>query len=152
MEQTLSPHQFWTLDRQVAHDQRKKLGFAGILIAGTTAYMAYLGAAESWQYYLTAEECLAQASQFTGRSLRVSGRVASGSLDHSAASPGASFKLEAGTGQLPIVYVGPVPDNMAEQIEVVVEGRLDDQGTLRADKLLTKCASKYASDADTRSQ
>jgi cytochrome c-type biogenesis protein CcmE len=38
-----------------------------------------------------------------------------------------------------------VPDNLTEGIEVVVEGKLGADGTLRGDKLLTKCASKYAS-------
>ena len=31
----------------------KKLAIAGVVVAGVTAYMAYLGASSSWQYYMT---------------------------------------------------------------------------------------------------
>ena len=44
----------------------KKLTLACLVVAGTTAYMAYLGAAESWQYYLTSDECLANLEAFAG--------------------------------------------------------------------------------------
>jgi cytochrome c-type biogenesis protein CcmE len=38
-----------------------------------------------------------------------------------------------------------LPDNLAEKMAMVVEGRLDDSGTLHGDKVLTRCASKYQS-------
>ncbi len=129
----------------------KKLIIAGLLVAGTTAYMAYLGAAESWQYYLTSDECLADIDGFAGKRLRVSGKVAAGTLQHTPGSQQATFGLAGTTGVLPVVCRGPVPDNLAEDIEVVVDGRIDADGTFRAEKLLTKCASKYASEGSADS-
>lgn len=127
----------------------KKLTLACLVVAGTTAYMAYLGAAESWQYYLTSDECVANLDAFAGKRLRVSGKVAAETLQHAHGSQQATFCLEGGSRLLSVVCTGTVPDNLAEGIEVVVEGKLGADGTLRGDKLLTKCASKYASEQST---
>lgn len=124
----------------------KKLAIGGVVIAGVTLYMAYLGAAASWQYYLTADECLADTAGFLGKRLRVSGRVAADSLAIAEDRMRADFVLEGREGRLAVTCSGPLPDNLAEQIEVVVEGRLDETGRLQGDKVLTRCASKYESD------
>ena len=124
---------------------RRKLIVAGVVVAGATGYMAYLGAASSWQYYLTADECLADSGRFAGQRLRVSGKIAADTLQISDDRRRASFSLEGSGGQLPVVYAGPLPDKLANGIDVVVEGRLDDSGAIRAEKLLTRCASKYQS-------
>ena len=123
----------------------KKLILACLVVASTTAYMAYLGAAESWQYYLTSEECLANLDAFKGKRLRVSGKVAVGTLQHTHGSQHVNFGLEGTDRVLSVVCTGTVPDNLAEGIDVVVEGRLGTDGTFQCSKLLTKCASKYAS-------
>ena len=123
-----------------------KLILAGLVVAATTAYMAYLGAAESWQYYLTADECLEKRQELTGKRLRVSGQVAAGTLQDDYPAQQVTFALAGTDGTLPVDFRGTVPDNLAEGIEVVAQGRLDAAGTLQADKLLTKCASKYASE------
>ena len=57
----------------------------------------------------------------------------------------AAFTLEASPEPLRVNCAGPLPDNLAEGIDVVVEGRLDAKGLLRGDKVLTRCASKYES-------
>lgn len=123
----------------------RKIFLAGLLIAGTTAYMAYLGAAESWQYYLTVDECLADLNGFAGHRVRVSGTVGPQTLQHSADNSRVTFGLKGHDRLLPVVCRAPVPDNLAEGIELVAEGQLDGKGTLRADKILTKCAGKYSS-------
>ena len=43
----------------------------------------------------------------------------------------------------PVVYVGLVPDTFTEDVEVVVEGRLMRDGTIRATNVLAKCGSRY---------
>jgi cytochrome c-type biogenesis protein CcmE len=128
-----------------------KLTLACLVVAATTAYMAYLGAAESWQYYLTCDECLADLDGFAGKRVRVSGKLAEGTLQHSRGSGQVSFDLRGTDRVLGVVCTGTVPDNLAEGIEVVVEGRLDSSRTLRGDKLLTKCAGKYASQGSAES-
>ena len=125
----------------------RKLVIGGVVIAGLTAYMAYRGAAASWQYYLTAEECLAESQSLFGHRLRVSGRIASGTLAVSGDRRQATFDLEGNGANLRVTCAGPLPDNLAEKIAVLVEGRLDDAGMLHGEKVLTRCASKYQSRA-----
>jgi cytochrome c-type biogenesis protein CcmE len=123
----------------------KKLAICGAIVAAATIFMAYRGATASWQYYLTADECLAESASLMERRLRVSGRIASGTLEVERDRSRASFALEAGRANLKVVCSGPLPDNLAEGSAVLVEGRLDDNGFLCGDKVLTRCASKYES-------
>ena len=63
----------------------------------------------------------------------------------------ARFSLSEEGSKLPVVCTGTLPDDLspAKTMEVVVEGRMEDAGTLGqhvlmvGDKLITKCASKY---------
>ncbi|MCA9248852.1 MAG: cytochrome c maturation protein CcmE [Planctomycetales bacterium] len=120
-----------------------KLALGGTVLSCVVAYVAYLGASSSWQYYLTVDECAASAHDFVGKSLRVSGRIAPESLDIRPDRSSAQFSLVGATSQLQAECAAPLPDNLAEDIEVVVEGRLNAQGQLVGDKVLTRCASKY---------
>jgi cytochrome c-type biogenesis protein CcmE len=124
---------------------RGKLAIGGVVLVGVTAYMAYLGAAESWQYYLTVDECLANAETVGRDRIRVSGKIAPDSLRIAPDRRQADFFLEGSEGKLRVICPGPLPDNLAEGADVVAEGRLEDSGLLRADKLLTRCAGKYES-------
>jgi cytochrome c-type biogenesis protein CcmE len=122
-----------------------KLAIGAAVVVGVTTYMAYVGAASSWKYYVTADECLADQAKFVGSRVRVSGRIAPESLQIASDRSRADFSLVAEDGLLPVVCTGLLPDNLDEDMEVVVEGRLEAGGTLRGDKLLTRCASKYES-------
>lgn len=114
------------------------------VIAMAIAYVVYLATGSSWQYYLQVDECVAQADQVLGRRLRVSGRVAAGSLSSSVERREVSFTLEGTEQRLRVTYHGSVPDQLAEGKEVVVEGALQRDGELKGETIITKCASKYA--------
>ena len=112
--------------------------------AATVAYVGYLGAAASWQYYLLVDECAAAAEEVDGGRVRVSGRVAAGSLEIAPDRRRAVFLLEGETDKLPVRCAGGMPDNLAEGMDVVVEGSLLRDGRLEGDSVITRCASKYA--------
>ena len=82
-----------------------------------------------------------------GCPLRISGRIAAGTLAVADDRAQASFALEAGGKSLKVVYAGPLPENLAEGMAVLVEGRLDDARLFHGEKVLTRCASKYESAA-----
>jgi len=46
---------------------------------------------------------------------------------------------------LPVHYQGAVPDAFQEGLQVVVDGRMDGQGTFQGRELIVKCPSKYES-------
>ncbi len=122
-----------------------KLAIGGLIVAGVTGYMAYLGAASTWQYYVTVDECLANVPSFGKDRIRVNGKVVTGSLQVAADRTECTFQLAGTSGRLHVTCQGPLPDNMKEDIDVVVEGRLDSLGALQGDRVLTRCASKYES-------
>lgn len=119
-----------------------KLILGGVIAASATGYLAYSGAVESWQYYLTADECLAGGTEFVGQRLRVSGKIAADSLG-SRDDRTAEFALAGASGQILVTCPLPLPDNLTENKEVVVEGTLIEEGYVRAERVLTRCASKY---------
>lgn len=123
-----------------------KLILGAVVILAATVYMAYLGAQTSWQYYLTAEECWAQRDSLVGSRLRVSGRIAPESLRIAPDRTSARFALAVPDGRIRVICDGPLPDNLAEDVDVVVEGRMEKGNLLRGTKVLTRCASKHASE------
>jgi cytochrome c-type biogenesis protein CcmE len=124
---------------------RAKILIGGLILCAVTVYVAYLGATSSWQYYVTVDECSENTAQFVGRKVRVSGHVAPKSLHIASGRDSATFVLQGDSNALTTFYQGPLPDNLAEDIPVVVEGRVEADGWLRAEKVLTRCASKYES-------
>ena len=128
----------------------KKLALGALLIAGATGYMAYLGGAASWQYYVTVDECMADSAPPVGARVRVSGRISPNTLRIAADRREAAFSIEGSQGSLAVTCPGPLPDNLAEGMDVVVEGRLEDPRFLKGHKVITRCAGKYRSQAAVR--
>jgi len=123
----------------------RKLAVGAAVVACATAWMAYVGASASWQYYLTVDECRANAASLCGERLRVSGIVLPGSLRARDDRGHVALSLVGADGHLEVRCSGPVPDNLTENMPVVVEGRLSDSGILLGNKVLTQCAGKYQS-------
>lgn len=130
---------------------RAKLVVGAGILALATAYLAYLGASTSWRYYVLVDECTQTGDALVGQRLRVSGRVAENSLVVRQDRSLATFTLEGRQSQLQVSCQGPLPDNLAEDMDVVVEGTIEQNGLLRGDKVMTRCASKYQADADSSS-
>lgn len=128
---------------------RAKLGVAGLVLAAAVGYLAYAGITRGQSYYLEVDSFLADAEYHKAR-VKVHGKVAREALVADPAASKADFVLLGKTGQLKVAFRGTIPDTFEAGREVVVDGRLDGQGVFQADKLMTKCASKYASeDCDT---
>lgn len=121
-----------------------RLTLAGAVCAAMLLYLAYLGFSTTWQYYVLVDECGAEAGRFSGKRLRVSGKVAPGTLAITEDRRQACFHLVGDTHRIPVRCAGPLPDNLAECIDVVVEGILQEDGQLQGHKVITRCASKYA--------
>jgi cytochrome c-type biogenesis protein CcmE len=124
---------------------RVKLTAAAVVLVSTLTYVVVLGASSSWQYYVTVDECIAHPEGYVGSKVRISGRVARESLVIDDGRSLATFKLCGTNGSVNAVCPRPLPDNLAEDMDVVVEGSLDGPSSVRGVKVLTRCASKYAS-------
>jgi len=119
-----------------------KFTTGAILIAGAIGYLAYSGAASSWQYYLSVDEAVRESASLIGKQVRVSGRISPGSLAIVDDRREATFELHGERHALHATCHCLLPDNLAANIDVVVEGTLQANG-INGHKVITRCASKY---------
>jgi cytochrome c-type biogenesis protein CcmE len=114
-----------------------------IVIGGGVGYFMYQAMQSSWSYYYSVDELSAHTAAVKDTSLRVAGRVKQGTVGRDLQKMQLTFTLAGSNSEVPVSFQGTIPDNFAEDIEVVVEGRLDTAGLFQADRLMTKCESKY---------
>ena len=120
-----------------------KLVIGIIVIGGGIGYFMYQAMQSSWSYYYSVDEFAGGSDAVKNSSLRLAGKVKPGTVSKDMQQMQLSFVLAGTANELPVTYTGVVPDNFAEGIEVVVEGRLEPSGTFNAQMLMTRCESKY---------
>jgi cytochrome c-type biogenesis protein CcmE len=124
--------------------RRWKLLAAMITILLGAAYLITTSMQTSAVYYLTVTELRDRAATIQTQSVRVAGHVAPGSVEKIDGGLAIRFVVQDQGGAFPVYYSGaPVPDIFGEDVEVVVEGKLQDDGIFVAHTLLAKCASKF---------
>ncbi len=119
-----------------------------IVIGGGVGYFMYQTMQSSWAYYYSVDDFSTTSPAVQEHSFRLAGRVKTGSVERDLENVTLRFTLAGAQSELPVLYEGVVPDNFVENREVVVEGRLAATGVFQADKLLTRCESKYQAKAE----
>ena len=121
-----------------------------ILLISALAYFAYSAFQGSQLYYLTVQEVVnGEANKFSGP-VRVNGKLVQGSFQRAPGETLAMFKLTDMTYQeeLHLEYDGVVPDLFFnEHSQIVAQGNYGEDGLFKADLLIVKCPSKYASES-----
>ncbi len=120
---------------------------AGVIVASVAVLMAQ-GVKEFGQYSLKPSELAQRVSRDPGlyeTGLKMEAKVVPGTIRRDAATQTIEFQVTDGTQTYPVTYRGLAPDTFtdAQEIEVVVEGRLGRDGIFRATTLLAKCGSRY---------
>ena len=125
---------------------RKRLKFlllgAGILLSMTFLLVIGMNRPGGLVYYLTVSEFVHQPDP-AADDFRVNGKVEEGSIERLPTGQDVRFVMTDGTTALPVSYHGIIPDTFVDDAAVVVEGRLQQDGTFQAHTLLAKCPSKY---------
>src|SRR3989338_257542 len=132
--------------RAGAVNARGKFILGGALILGTVGYLMASGIRETGVYYLTPAELSARIEQdrsFYNVGLKMGARVVKGSIARDVATQTITFRVTDGTASYPVVFRGLEPDTFTDEVDVVVEGRLQSDGTFHATTLLAKCGSRY---------
>lgn len=124
---------------------RTKLRFlvAGLVIVAAIGYMIYSATQSGSEYFVTTGELTAMGEKAIGQPTKLGGRVVEGSVQWDRGANTLSFSLTDGNQSLPVTYKGVVPDSFQPGVDVILEGKLDADGTFQATTLLAKCASKY---------
>jgi cytochrome c-type biogenesis protein CcmE len=123
---------------------RLKFLILGIGIVATmgTLVIVGMGGPGGLSYYLSVSEFV-EAPDKHSDGFRINGKVATGSIVRLATGQDVSFLVTDGQADLPVRYHGIIPDTFVDGADVVVEGRLTQDGTFDAHTLLAKCPSKY---------
>ena len=131
---------------------------AGALaLVGVVVYLAVTGARDSMMYYYTPDELSAKlTADPSARAVgaKIGGRVVPGSVQYDPRTLDLRFTIvDIATGRttFPVYHNGPLPDTFEEGRDVVIEGRMGENGTFQATTVLTKCGSRYeAAEEDFR--
>ena len=123
-------------------NMKLKITVAAVVLCGAIGYLAFAGAESSWVYYVEVDEFLAEPD-FQSRRVRICGIAAEEGLQCEPANLRATFDVKGIEGSVPVVYTGVIPQQFKAGSQVVLEGKLDENGVFQANVLLTKCASKY---------
>jgi len=134
--------------------KRFKFVLLGVGILGSMALLLVAGMnqPDGLAYYLTVSEFL-EADNLSTDGFRVNGKVVEGSIERLSSGMDVTFVMSDGDGDLSVQYHGVIPDTFVDGADVVVEGRLQDNGEFVAHTLLAKCPSKYeAADGEAERQ
>ena len=120
---------------------------AGVIVA-SVGFLIAQGVKETGMYFLTPTELAAKTSAdptFYDVGLKMGAKVVPGSIRRDADNRRIDFEVSDGVRSYPVTYRGLVPDTFtdANDIEVIVEGRLGRDGVFRATEVLAKCGSRY---------
>lgn len=118
------------------------------VIVASVGFLITQGVKETGTYFLTPTELAAKTERdpgFYDLGVKVGAKVVPGSIRRDPANQQVDFRISDGSKEYAVTYRGLVPDTFtdANDIEVIVEGRLGRDGVFRATDVLAKCGSRY---------
>lgn len=126
--------------------KRKRLLLSGIVLVFAIGYLTFSMFGNSMAYFETPGELIAKGESIYGKAVRVNGDVMPGSMVRQPLD--LRFTVTAEDGNIAVLYRGiDIPDTLKDGAEVVVEGKLGEDGTFLASKILAKCPSRYQAES-----
>jgi cytochrome c-type biogenesis protein CcmE len=122
---------------------KKRYLIGGIILVAVVGYLLYMSLGSSVMYYVTVGELLNGGYGAYDTDIRVTGRIASGSIEWNAEELELEFDVIEGNATLSVIYNGAIPDGFTSGADVLVEGRYHPDEVFRASAILMKCPSKY---------
>jgi cytochrome c-type biogenesis protein CcmE len=127
----------------------RKFIVGAALIVGSVGFLIAEGVKQTGVYFLTPAELAAKTASdptfVENVGFKLGAKVVPGSVRRDRSARKIEFQVSDGVKTYPVIYEGLVPDTFtdANDIEVVVEGRLGGDGVIRASDVLAKCGSRY---------
>ncbi len=123
---------------------------AAIIVVGVGLLITE-GVRSTGVYFFTPTELVARTTQdpsFHDVGLKVGAKVVPGTIRRDDETMQIDFEMSDGVTGVPVRYRGLVPDTFtdANDIEVIVEGKLGRDGIFHATEVLAKCGSRYESE------
>ena len=122
-----------------------KLGITGLVLALAFGGLMYTTLSEGTEYYKHVDEVMTNPSEWQGKRLQLHGFVVPKSIGRKADSLEYRFEVQQNGHVVRAYYTGIVPDTFKDEAEVVLKGRLADDGSFHVDEggVMAKCPSKY---------
>ncbi len=145
---------------------------AALLIVGAVGFLIVGSTGSTARYFLTVVETL-ELEERAERDVTVSGAVVHSSIDYDVSVPRLTFSIAHVPGtmreveddgglpavlarassdptvpRLDVVYEGVMPDRLPESPQVILRGRMGDDGRFHADEVRLKCPSRYEADQE----
>ncbi len=121
----------------------RRAATVGLLVAaaGALAYIATADLGENLVYYWSPSEMQAQGRKAEGATVRLGGLIEAGSIARDGAE--LRFRVSDGANAVLVRSTGTPPQMFREGIGVVVEGRLQADGTFRCSRMMIKHDNEY---------
>ena len=132
---------------------RFMVGLVGVALV--VSYLVWTGVSETMVYYVTPSELVTKLEEdpsFRDVGVKVSGKLVQGSYSKGEGEFVHRFEihdLQDESVRFPVEYRDVLPDTFhGTDVQVVLEGRFDEEGVFQATTVLTKCGSRYESDPE----
>lgn len=130
-----------------------KIGASAAIIVASVGYLLQSSMSEQIEYFRPADEVIATSAALRGQKMRMGGMVKKDSIFTKPGTleyqfevypiPGMVKHPEAMEKTITVRFTGVVPDTFKDEAQVIVSGKLGDDGVFQANDLLAKCPSKY---------
>lgn len=128
-----------------------KIGATAAVLVLAFAGLLWSTLQDGTEYFKHVDEVVANRQAFQGQDMQLHGYVVPGTIYRSKQNQlqyifqvqnNPARAAESG-GVIHASYTGVVPDTFQAEAEVVLHGRLADDGSFTADNVIAKCPSKY---------
>jgi len=126
--------------------------FTLLIAAGVMAYLAFGGIGENLVYYWSPTELRDAGQRAYGTSVRLGGLVEPGSIEREADGLTMRFAVTDGTSSVPVVSQTVPPAMFRENIGVVVEGTMVQDGHFQTQRLMVKHDNEYRAPEDFKQE
>lgn len=124
--------------------KNKKILSALSLIAVALIIMIFSSMPSATSKEITITDIVESADKFEGDYIMTEGLLNKSSVKWNADDIELQFEiLDENETSLTVFYEGVQPDNFTEDVIVIVEGFIGEDGVFEAEKVMTKCPSKY---------
>ena len=124
--------------------KNKKIIAALSLMAVAIFIMAFSSMPSAGSKEITISEVVNDADKFDGDYIMTEGLLNKESIQWDADKIELRFEIiDENDLALPVYYKGVQPDNFTDDVIVIVEGFIGENGVFEAETVLTKCPSKY---------
>jgi cytochrome c-type biogenesis protein CcmE len=126
-----------------------KVLITGIAVLLGVGLLVWAAADAQWVQTVSAQQCIDNLAAYKGKSLQIYGKVVPGSVQEQGQAM--EFELywpdvNGNKGELlRVKYAGLRKVNLNNDADILIDCDVDDMGLVSANKILTKCPSKYKS-------